>query len=154
MEQQGLDERELHAWRTFFQMQEVLRGRIEQQLQAASGLSNADYSVLVALSDAPGGRQRVFELGRNLGWEKSRLHHQLTRMCQRGLVRRENGASRAMYAVLTPEGRDVLRQAAPGHASEVRRLAIEPLTDEQIRQLADISTTILDSLRADQDPHG
>ena len=33
---------------------------------------------------------RVLELARALGWEKSRLSHQLTRMQQRGLVERSN----------------------------------------------------------------
>ena len=55
-EQTGLDERQLRAWQTFFQMQEHLRSRIEQQLQASSGLSLADYSVLSVLSEAPGRR--------------------------------------------------------------------------------------------------
>ncbi len=36
------------------------------------------YTVLAALSEAAGGRLRAYELGRRLGWEKSRLHHQLT----------------------------------------------------------------------------
>ena len=53
-----LSEREMDAWRTFYEMQEVLRGRLEQQLQDDSGLSNADYTVLVALSEAAGGRLR------------------------------------------------------------------------------------------------
>jgi hypothetical protein len=35
---------------------ELLRARIEQQLQASSGLSNADYTVLAVLSEAPEGR--------------------------------------------------------------------------------------------------
>ena len=83
-----LNEREMSAWRTFYEMQEVLRGRLEQQLQADSGLSNADYTVLVALSETTGGHLRAVELGRRLGWEKSRLHHQLTRMCRRGLIPR------------------------------------------------------------------
>lgn len=151
MEERGLDERELHAWRAFIRMQEVLRGRLEQQLQAANGLSNADYTVLVALADDPGGRLRVFELGRYLGWEKSRLHHQLTRMCKRGLVRRESGESRAMFVGLTPDGRQALERAAHAHAGEVRRLAIDPLTDEQIDQLANISTVILANLQGEQE---
>ena len=33
-----------------------LRRTIEQQLQASSGLSNADYTVLAVLSEAPEGR--------------------------------------------------------------------------------------------------
>ena len=81
-ERTGLDERELRAWQTFFQMQEHLRGRIERQLQASSGLSLADYSVLSVLSEAPGGRLRPYCLSATLGWEKSRLHHQLTRLCR------------------------------------------------------------------------
>jgi DNA-binding MarR family transcriptional regulator len=141
-----LDERELDAWRTFYEMQEVLRGRLEQQLQADSGLSNADYTVLVALSEAPGGQLRAHELGRRLGWEKSRLHHQLTRMCGRGLVERHSGGSRAIYAAITNVGRAALTAAVPRHTKQVRRLVLDRLTPQQIDQLAEISRTILDGL--------
>jgi DNA-binding MarR family transcriptional regulator len=134
------------AWRTFYEMQEVLRGRLEQQLQEDSGLSNADYTVLVALSEAPGGQQRAVELGRRLGREKSRLHHQLTRMCRRGLVQRRSGDGRAIYAAITAAGRDALTAAAPGHRQQVRRLVLDRLTPQQIDQLAVISRTILDGL--------
>ncbi|MBF6065362.1 winged helix-turn-helix transcriptional regulator [Nocardia terpenica] len=131
-------------------MQEVLRGRIEQQLQADSGLSNADYTVLVALSEAPDGRARMFELCRALGWEKSRMHHQLTRMSSRGLARREAGPGRASFAVITPEGRAALEDAVPRHAAQVRRLVLDRLTDEQIAQLGEISAILLAGLQADQ----
>ena len=100
-----LSERENAAWRAFYEMQELLRARLEQHLQADSGLSNADYTVLVVLSEVPQGQQRAYELSRRLAWEKSRLHHQLTRMCGRGLVERLNGDGRAVYVAITPEGR-------------------------------------------------
>lgn len=150
MEQEGLTARELRAWQAFFQMQELLRARIEQQLQADSGLSNADYTVLAVLSEAPEGRLRAYELTRIAGWEKSRLHHQLTRMCTRGLITRERCGSRGMYAVITPEGLAALTGAVPGHAREVRRLFTGRLTPEQLDQLAGIAATILDGLQADQ----
>jgi DNA-binding MarR family transcriptional regulator len=150
MEQQGLTERELRAWRAFFQMQELLRARIEQQLQASSGLSNADYAVLAVLSEAPDGRLRAYELSRMTGWEKSRLHHQLTRMCTRDLITRERCGSRGIYAVITAKGLAAIKEAAPSHAQEVRRLFIDRLTPAQIDQLADITTTILGNLQADQ----
>jgi len=35
---------------------------------------NAEYTVPVVLSEAPDRRCCVFELGRMIGWEKSRLH--------------------------------------------------------------------------------
>jgi DNA-binding MarR family transcriptional regulator len=135
------------AWRMFFEMQEVLRGRLEQQLQADSRLSNADYTVLVALSEADEGRLRVYELGQRLGWEKSRLHHQLTRMCSRGLVQRNSGGGRAMYAAITDAGRSALEAAVPRHRQQVRRLVIDRLSPQQIDQLVDISRTILAGLQ-------
>ena len=141
-----LSERENAAWRAFYEMQELLRARLEQHLQADSGLSNADYTVLVALSEAPQGQQRAYELSRRLAWEKSRLHHQLTRMCGRGLVERLNGDGRAVYVAITPEGRAALEAAAPPHRRHVRHLFLDRLTPEQIDQLADISRTILDGL--------
>ncbi len=147
MAPETLDERELVAWRAFFEMQERLRGRIEQQLQADSGLSNADYTVLVVLSEAEQGRMRLVELGQLLGWEKSRLHHQLSRMCGRGLVRRQHGEGRAIHAAITPAGRAALEAAVPLHAGEVRRLVFERLTTEQVDQLAAISRAILEGLQ-------
>jgi DNA-binding MarR family transcriptional regulator len=148
MTQQGLNDRELRAWRAIFQMQELLRNRIEHQLQASSGLTNADYSILALLSEAPDGRMRLYELGRSADWEKSRLHHQLSRMCARGLIVRERCGSRGIDAVITPQGLAAIREAAPGHAEEVRRLFIDRLTPEQLDQFAEIATIVLDGLTA------
>ncbi|MFD5128924.1 MarR family winged helix-turn-helix transcriptional regulator [Streptomyces olindensis] len=144
--QRGLSARELHAWQTFFRMQEVLRGRIEQQLQACSGLSTADYTVLTVLSGAEDGRLRAYHLGSMMGWEKSRMHHQLTRMAKRGLVERHSGEARAIYVTLTPKGQKALNEAAPQHSDHVRRLFVDCLGPEQLDQLADISATLLANL--------
>jgi DNA-binding MarR family transcriptional regulator len=152
MDEQGLTERELRAWRAFAEMQALLMARIEQQLQASSGMSTADYSILALLSEAPDGRLRPYKLARLAGWEKSRLHHQLTRMCTRGLIIRERYGSRGMYAVITPKGLAVLKEAVPGHAQEVRRLLTGRLSPEQLDQLAGIATIILDNLKADEPP--
>ncbi|WP_030186705.1 MarR family winged helix-turn-helix transcriptional regulator [Streptomyces sp. NRRL S-813] len=150
MEQRGLTEHELSAWRTSIRMMELLRTRIEQQLQAASGLSSADYAVLSVLSEAPDGRLRAYELGQETGWEKSRLHHQITRMHKRDLITRERYGSRGIYVVLTEKGLAAIKEAAPGHAQEVRRLFIDPLTPEQLDRMAGIAGILLDHLEADQ----
>lgn len=150
MAQPGLTERELRAWRTYFRMVELLRTRIEQQLQASSGLSNADYTVLVLLSEAPGRRLRAYELGRVAGWEKSRMHHQLTRMERRGLITREPCGSRGIDAVLTDEGFAALRKAVPGHTDEVRRLFVERLTPEELDAFAALSAKLLTALEAER----
>lgn len=150
MDQQGLTGRELRAWRAFTEMQGLLMARIEQQLQADNGMSTADYAVLALLSEAPDGRMRPYELARMAGWEKSRLHHQLTRMSARGLITRERYGSRGMYAVITPEGLAKLKEAVPGHVQEVRHLFTGRLTPEQLDQLVGIATTITGNLRAHQ----
>jgi DNA-binding MarR family transcriptional regulator len=143
-----LTSEKLASWQAFMQMKELLSSRLEQQLQSASNLSNADYTVLVVLSEAPDRRYRVYELGRLIGWEKSRLHHQLTRMSDRGLVRREADADapRASYAVLTDAGLTAITEAAPGHGREVQRLFFDRITDRQVGQLFEISRRVLEGL--------
>ena len=47
------------AWQQFQQVEELLQSRLGQLLQSRSNLSNADYTVLVVLSEAPGRRCRV-----------------------------------------------------------------------------------------------
>lgn len=149
MAAQDLTERELEAWRTSFQMFERLRARIERQLQRAGGLSMADYSVLSLLSDAPDGRMRVFELGRAAGWEKSRLHHQLTRMTKRDLVDRQPCGPRGMDAVITEHGREVIETAAPSHSAQVRALFVDRLTPAQLDEFAHLASIVLDHLATD-----
>ena len=85
MKQQGLTAHELRAWRVSFQMLELLRTRIEQQLQASSGLSNADYTVLALLSEAPDGRMRAYELSRRPADNANGIRSSLTRLAGRYL---------------------------------------------------------------------
>lgn len=148
-----LSPREQVDWQAFIQMQELLRSRLEQGLVSRSGLSNADYTVLAVLSEAPERRMRPFDLSRALGWEKSRLHHQLTRMCSRGLVERRpdhgSGNARAVQVVLTADGLAAIRAAAPGHVRDVRQMALDALTDDQRAELGEISRAVIARLTTD-----
>ena len=53
-----LDDREEEAWRAFHAMRIQLLGHLARRLSAQSGLSEAEYEVLVALSEAPDRRMR------------------------------------------------------------------------------------------------
>ena len=103
---------------------------MNRQLQADSGLSLADYDVLVALSDNDAG-MRVSDLAAQIGWERSRLSHQLRRMEERGLTERRPSAEdgRTSNVVLTANGRRAITDAAPGHVDLVRALFFDPLPD-------------------------
>jgi len=143
-----LDPDEQHSWRMYLRMQSHLQRRLGQQLLRDSGLSVADFEVLVNLSEAPTARLRSYELGNDLQWEKSRLSHHLTRMQKRGLVDREECAddARGAFIVLTAAGRRAIEEAAPPHAAEVRARFIDALSAEQLRALDEICATVLAAL--------
>ena len=148
-----LAEDEQRAWRQWLAVSSRLPARLNRELQAGSDLSLADFDVLVQLTDTPGGRLRVGELGAALAWEKSRLSHHLTRMQRRGLVAREDVAAdgRGSVVVLTPAGRAAIEAAAPAHVDTVRALVFDVLTDDQVRALLQVTGAVLDRL---DDPAG
>ncbi|MGW5266164.1 MarR family winged helix-turn-helix transcriptional regulator [Microbispora sp. NPDC004025] len=143
-----LDADEQRAWRAYLRMQGRLTARLNRQLQADSGLSLADYEVLVHLTDREEGRLRPFELQRDLQWEQSRLSHHLTRMERRGLVRREECADdgRGAFVVITEEGRRAITAAAPGHVETVRGLFFDGLTRDQVAALERLAADVLGRL--------
>lgn len=143
-----LNEREERAWRALQLMQVRLEAELARQLAAGSGLSYPDYLVLVALTDHPDGRLRLFELGWVLSWEKSRLSHHVARMAARGLVTKEkcDADRRGAYVAVTRKGRNEIGAAAPGHVATVRRLFVEVLTPEQLDVIADAAEAVLAQL--------
>ena len=142
-----LNEREQRAWRAVQFMEMRLNAELGREL-AGSGLSLQDYGVLVALTDRPDGRMRLFELGRDLGWEKSRVSHHIARMADRGLVAKEKCGEdrRGAFVVITDRGRKEIEAAAPGHVDAVRRLFIDLLTPEQLDAIGDAAETVLAAL--------
>lgn len=147
-ETRWLAEREERAWRALQLMQMRLDGALARQLAADTGLSYPDYRVLVALTDQPEGRMRLFELADLLGWEKSRASHHVARMVERGLVKKQTCASdrRGFFVTVTARGRRQIEAAAPGHVAAVRRLFVDRLTAEQLDTVADIAEAVLAEL--------
>ncbi len=143
-----LDAREQAAWRVFLEMQGRLAGQLNREMLERSGLSSADFAVLVQLSEHPDSRMRVLELARALRWEKSRLSHQLTRMTQRKLVERSYCSEdrRGAFVALTAQGQRTVERAAPAHVESVRRYLFDHLTDDQIDTLAAISQSVVDRI--------
>lgn len=122
-----LDEDEMEAWRLLLQTSVRLLDRLDADLQAAHGLSLADYEVLVHLAAVPEARLRMSELATRALASRSRLTHAVDRLAKRDLVQREQCEKdrRGWYAVLTPQGRRLLETAAPTHVSGVRRYVLE-----------------------------
>src|SRR4051812_21396223 len=114
-----------------------LEARLNRHLQLSSGLSLADYDVLVLLTEASDEQLRVFQIADDLQWEQSRLSHHLARMERRGLVVREECTTdrRGAFVVLTRAGRSAIEKAASAHVATVRRLVFDALSAEQVVSL-------------------
>ena len=143
-----LDEREAHLWQAYRDLQRELRNALDRQLVRDAGLTGADYALLVPLSEAPNGLIRARDLGRLVGWDRSRISHQLRRMEQRGLVAREDCPedARGSMVRLTPAGRCAIEAAAPNHVTTVRRFFIDQLSDDEIDTLAALFDRLLAGL--------
>jgi len=152
METKWLMDEERETWRSFMLMHLQLSAQLSRDL-APAGLSYQDYLVMASLSDRPDTRMRIVELGGELGWEKSRISHHISRMCGRGLVRKERCPTdqRGMFVVLTSEGRRVITDAAPAHVESVRRYVIDVLTREQLAGMGVVALAVLEALSTNAD---
>jgi len=139
----GMTADEMRTWRSLLDTTAELRSILGAQLQG-SGLSAADYAVLLALSEADGRRLRASALAATINWERSRLSHHLGRMERRGLIRRDECATdnRGAEVSRTPAGADVFRRASAPHLREVQRRFADALTPAQFEALADVLDAI------------
>lgn len=137
-ESRWLDAREARLWESYRDTYRELMRALEARLIRNAGLSGADYALLHPLSVAEDGVLRTRDLGRSVGWERSRLSHQVSRMEKRGLVCREECASDARGSMvrLTDIGRKAIDSASPDHVDAVRSYFFDHLTVEEQTQLA------------------
>jgi DNA-binding MarR family transcriptional regulator len=136
------------AWSSYQRMRVRLAERLNRELSRETGLSEADFEILVALIDAPDDTVRALALRCGLEWEKSRLSHQLRRMEKRGLVRREVCAedNRSTVIRVTDAGRRLAEEAKQQHEQAVLAVVCDALTPEQLQALGCIADAVLSRL--------
>jgi DNA-binding MarR family transcriptional regulator len=144
-EPQWLTPNEVDVWAKYRRLRRELQRAQDQQLQRDSNLSGADYALLAPLSESRGGLLRARDLGAEVGWERSRLSHQISRMEKRGLVAREAcpDDSRGSMVRLTAQGRKAIEAAAPRHVETVRKLFFDPLSPDEVSLLGELLDRIL-----------
>lgn len=107
-------------WRRYRDANQLLELAMERQLQRDASMSQSDYSVLVSLSEGSEQGLRARELGAALGWDRSRVSHQVRRMEGRGLVSKgecpEDG--RGTVVTLTEAGAQAIAAVAPKHVEK------------------------------------
>lgn len=146
-----LDSTEERAWRSYRRMFTLLEARLSGELTERAGLSMADYTVLSNLVEAEDRRWRITELADHMQWSQSRLSHQIRRMEERDLVRREDVKedARGSAVALTRQGLKAIGQAAPIHFAGVREHMMDLLTESQLATLGDIAETVVHHLSAE-----
>lgn len=144
-----LDAEEMRAWRAYVVAKNLLDAQLNRDLQEEHQLTLADYEILVRLSEAPCRQMRMTTLAEQVASSKSRISHQIGRMEQAGLVRRQEcpGDRRGVFAVMTSHGWDVLRDAAPTHVRGVRHNLVDLLSASERSLLACVFERVADHLR-------
>lgn len=140
-----LTEDQQKIWRSSLLVKKRISEYLDQVLRQY-GLSLDEYELLVRLSEAPDTTLRMGELAESVGHSRSRLTHTIARMENRNLVRREPSTSdgRGVQAVLTDEGLDVLRDAAPHHVDSVREVLIDAVSPADLEALGRCMEAILE----------
>jgi DNA-binding MarR family transcriptional regulator len=153
-EAMGLDPADWETWRDLTAMRAQVERALEQRLQRDAGISSADFDVLHGLSVAEGNRLRAGALAETLGWEKSRISHQVRRMAERGLVERTDCPTdlRGTWVVLTSAGADAFATASCGYVATLDRVFFSQLDSDDKAGLHRAAAAVIDGLAPHAQP--
>ena len=128
-----LDEHEARIWRAFIDGSELLRHRVEREVQQSATVPAGYYGILVALSEAPGRRMRMGDLATATVSSPSRLSHAVSKLQSAGWVERQacGADGRGLHAVLTDAGLAALESAVPVAAGAAREHFLDVMDDDE-----------------------
>jgi DNA-binding MarR family transcriptional regulator len=128
---------ESEAWSGFLYAHERIWREIEAGLSPLN-VSMAEYSVLALLGEAGSTGLRMSELARRRLMSSGGFTRLADRLEKRGFIQRRPSAEdgRGYVAFLTPEGRTLLRKAWKQQYADVRRLFLDRLDSDDLRDLA------------------
>jgi DNA-binding MarR family transcriptional regulator len=141
------DDQGLGAWLTLLHAHSVLIDALEEDLQKERGLPLGWFEVLLQVTSAPEGQMKMQELAHSVLLSKSGVTRLVDRMEAAGLVSRVACPTdrRAVYAVATPAGRDLLGDAITVHTASLARHFTEVLTPAEVVALRATLQKILDA---------
>jgi DNA-binding MarR family transcriptional regulator len=142
--QKGMKELDSKAWRAFHKIGTSLLPHLGRQITNHSGISGTEYVVLVALSELTVPSVNLNRLAHGLGWEISRMSHQVSRMDEAGLVKKTKNLedSRCFDVSITAKGRKIAEAAIPLQSKEINHCFSQVLTQVQMKSLIEISEAI------------
>ncbi|SFD25624.1 MarR family winged helix-turn-helix transcriptional regulator [Streptomyces aidingensis] len=132
-----LTELEDEAWAGFLHAHDRIWREVEAGLLPLD-VTMAEYSALSLLGRAGRTGMRMSELAKRRVMSTGGFTRMADRLERRGLIERRRAAEdgRGYVAVLTSEGRTLLRKAWRQQYSDLRRLFFDRLDDDDLRDLA------------------
>ena len=126
----------LRCWRLFFESAMALLDVLDSELQAAAGISQRWYDVLVHTEESPNGIQMT-ELADRILYSKSGLTRVIDRMEEADLVRRVRPPNnrRSILVLPTEQGTKTLERARRHHRDGIQRHFSEHLSDADVKAL-------------------
>jgi DNA-binding MarR family transcriptional regulator len=117
-----------------------LRRIFQRRMEESQALSTHSFDVLIRLARSPGSELRMSELAAQTSLTPSGLTRSVDRLQQQGLVARRVCPEdrRGSFAVLTPDGRELMDRAIPdhmGHIDEVLSTVFTPAEEETLAAL-------------------
>jgi DNA-binding MarR family transcriptional regulator len=131
---------EIQAWAQLLRAHSALTRRFSTELLTMHGLTLNSYEVLLHLAHAPERRLRRVDLAESVLLTASGITRLLDGLQRAGYVSRGTSEedARVSYAVLTEEGYEKLRSAAPAHVGSIRKLFGELFSSDELESLAEL----------------
>jgi DNA-binding MarR family transcriptional regulator len=131
-------------WRTYLLGSARLTERLDADLRRF-GLDLPEYEILVTLSESPERRARMSDLAEAVHQSRSRLTHTIARMEKQSLVERASCPDdrRGVWAILTDQGMELLRTAAPSHVDAVQRNFVQAVAAQDLEALGRAFAAVL-----------
>jgi DNA-binding MarR family transcriptional regulator len=136
-----LTAQEMQLWRSFLVWNETVLSAVARELLSQTGLTTAEFQILVRVSESPTHTLEQRHLASSLQLSATRLSHQLSRMQAREQITRQSpGAGHVVVVTITEMGLKLVSSALSIHAKAVRRSFLEPLLEHQREALNEIVT--------------
>lgn len=129
MAEQGDGGHDWTTWDAYHDAWRRLDRALDHAVQEHAGISIPEFEILIGLHRDPDHRLRVRDIASGIGWEKSRVSHQVTRMVARGLVERADCPTdgRGSWVAMTHEGRRAVLAGIRAHTGALEDLFWRPV---------------------------
>lgn len=131
-------------WRTIMDATNRIQSRLEKLLKNSGGLSLGDYSVLLALIQAPDGHLRLGEVAREIVFSPARVTYIVRSLERRGFIERQVSSEdgRIVFAHITPAGRKVFDICHIAYCEHIEELCLACVSREEVTVLQRVFSRI------------